>query len=249
MAYTSAYDVHMGTSPELGVLLRMGDGRAGDERPSLSRAGIVTAAIELADAEGLDAVSMSRVAGRLGFTTMSLYRHVAGKEELLLLMINFALGAPGEPDAPVDSWRGGLERWAWELLEVVRRHLWALRVPPARSIGPSALAWLDYGLRALEHTALSEAEKAEVILLLNGHVFWQARLFEEAVSPAPAVGSAVSHSAQLAAAVDRDQFPALHRALEARIFDAERDPEAAFAFGLQRILDGIECLIEGRSKA
>jgi AcrR family transcriptional regulator len=189
---------------------------------------------------------MSRVAERLGFTTMSLYRHVASKEELLLLMMNAALGAPANPDAPVDSWRLGLERWAWELLAIVRRHLWALRVPLSRLIGPNQLAWLDYGLRALADTPLSEAEKADLIRLLNGYVFWQARLFEE-IWPPPSEGQAPpSYSAQLAEVVDSEQFPALRRALEARIFDGGDAPESDFAFGLQRILDGIERLIEER---
>ena len=75
---------------------------------------VVTAAVALADAEGIDAVSMSRVAERLGFTTMSLYRHVRSKDELVLLMVN---EAAGEPDEYVDGdWRARLEQWSWDLL-------------------------------------------------------------------------------------------------------------------------------------
>jgi AcrR family transcriptional regulator len=237
-----------GPTAEIARLWRLSERTRGPERPSLSLDRILAAAIELADSDGLGAVSMGRVAERLGFTTMSLYRHVASKEELLLLMMNAALGAPENPDAPVGSWRRGLERWAWELLEVVQRHLWALRVPLSRSMGPSQLAWLDYGLRALAHTPLGEAEKADLILLLNGYVFWQARLFEGIEQSAPDPEPERGYSSQLAEVVDRDQFPALHRALEAQIFDDGGDPESDFAFGLQRILDGIARLIEERDR-
>jgi AcrR family transcriptional regulator len=229
-------------------LWKLRERSAAPSRPSLSLERIIAAGIELADEEGLAAVSMSRVAERLGFTTMSLYRHVASKEELLLMMMNQALGAPQDPDAPAASWRDGLERWAWELLAIVQRHLWGLRVPLSRTMGPSQLAWLDYGLRALQDTPLSEAEKADLILLLNGYVFWQARLFEEIGGSAPEAEPAANVSAQLAEIVDREQFPALHRALEAQIFDDGSDPEAEFAFGLQRVLDGIERLIEERAR-
>jgi AcrR family transcriptional regulator len=224
-----------------------------DRAPSSARRGtslsldrIVAAGIELADADGIGAVSMARVAERLGFTTMSLYRHVDSKEELLLLMMNAALGEPPNPDAPFADWRHGLERWAHELMDVVRRHPWGLRVPLSPMIGRSQLAWLDYGLRALADTGLTESEKADVILLVNGYVFWQARLSEEIGRP-PAGGEApASYSAKLAGLLDRERYPALHRALDARIFDDDPGPEADFRFGLDRVLDGIARLVEAR---
>ena len=74
-------------------------------KPALSLARIVAAAVQVADAEGLDAVSMGRVAAELGAAPMSLYRHVAGKEELLTLMVDAAWGAP--PDRPQPGGAGG----------------------------------------------------------------------------------------------------------------------------------------------
>jgi hypothetical protein len=177
---------------------------------------------------------------------MSLYRHVDSKEELLLLMMNAALGEPPDPDAPSADWRAGLERWASELTDVVRRHPWGLRVPLSPMIGRSQLAWFDYGLRALADTGLSEAEKAAVILLLNGYVFWQARLLEEIAQPRSGVEAPASYSEMLQGLLDRERYPALHRALDARIFDDESFPEDDFRFGLDRVLDGIERLVEDR---
>jgi len=229
--------------PQIARLWRLAERSSVEARPSLSLDRIVAVAIELADSEGIAAVTMSRVARRLGFTTMALYRHVDSKEELLLLMMNTALGEPADPDAPVTSWREGLERWAWELLAIVQRHPWGYRVPLSQMIGPSQLAWLDYGLRALAGTSLSEGEKADAILLLNGYVFWQARLFEELGGPGAGAETGVSNSELLAGLMDAERFPALHRALDARIFDDPPDEQAEFAFGLARVLDGIERLV------
>ncbi len=128
-------------------------------KPALSLARIVSAAVQVADAEGLDAVSMGRVAAALGAAPMSLYRHVAGKDELRTLMVDAAWGAP--PDGalsdgalsdgalsdrplsdralsdralsdragPGEGWRAGLARWAWALRTGARRHPWVVRIP------------------------------------------------------------------------------------------------------------------------
>jgi AcrR family transcriptional regulator len=232
--------------PQLARLFSIDEDRSAAARPSLSLDRIVAAGIDLADADGIGAVSMARVAERLGFTTMSLYRHVDSKEELLLLMMNAALGEPPNPDAPFAGWRDGLERWADELMDLLRRHPWGLRVPLSPMIGRSQLAWFDYGLRALADTGLSEAEKAAVILLLNGYVFWQARLLEEIGQPPPGGDAPARYSEMLKGLLDRERYPALHRALDARIFDDGSFPEDDFRFGLERVLDGIERLVEAR---
>jgi AcrR family transcriptional regulator len=209
---------------------------------------IVEAAIELADAEGLDAVSMSRVAERLGFTAMSLYRHVASKDELLVHMLDAALGPPPPLDPSVAGWRARLERWCTDMLAVLVRHPWWLKVP----IGPppptpSSVAWMDRGLSAMEDTRLEEAEKAAIILMLNGLVFWEARLAGELGTGKPETDDplAVFITVMSAAA---ERFPALGRAVEAGIFeDDSRDTD--FAFSLEIALDGVERLVTRRAGA
>jgi AcrR family transcriptional regulator len=223
-------------------------------KPPLSVDRVVRAALELADAGGLEAVSMGRVAERLGFTTMALYRHVHNKDELVALMVDEGLGLPSTPDdASRGEWRAGLERWAWELLAIVRRHPWALDLPLARlPFGPNRSAWLDDGLRALAETALSEDEKAALILLLNDYVFSHARLDMErggrGQTMARANDAAAAQGPLPPELVDAERFPALRQALDAGIFDpSKRDRDADFAFGLKRILDGIECLVAERA--
>src|ERR1700733_2820868 len=84
-------------------------------KPGLTLPRVVDAAVRVAEAEGLAAVSMSRVAAELGASTMSLYRYVAAKDELLDLMADQAYGPPPPPPEPGQGWREGLSQWAWGL--------------------------------------------------------------------------------------------------------------------------------------
>jgi AcrR family transcriptional regulator len=192
---------------------------------------VVTAAIELADEHGLEFVTMARVAERCGFTTMSLYRHVASKDELVTRMLDRALGLAPEFDIP--DWRTGLERWAGEMLAVLMRHPWGIDVPITGMLGTEAqLSWLDRGLETLASTSLSEADKAEALLLVNGYVFWGARLAFQ-----------VPADAELRfAPEDVRRFPWLQRAVQSGVFEDDTPIQEQFDRGLQRVLDGIAAL-------
>src|SRR5260370_692354 len=104
-----------------GVRARPGKG----PKPGLSLERIVQAAIRVAARDGLGAVSMSRVAGELGASTMSLYRYVSAKDELVKLMVDAAYGPPPAAGTPDEGWRGPLSRWAWAVRGNFRRHRWA----------------------------------------------------------------------------------------------------------------------------
>ena len=139
-------------------------------KPGLTLDRIVAAGIKVAMTEGIGALSMTRVAAELGVGTMSLYRYVAAKDELLTLMVDGALGAP-PPAPPGEDWRAGLTRWAVGVRSTYQRHSWALRVPiSAPPLGPNNVAWLENALEALEATPLSEQEKLSTVLLLSGFV-------------------------------------------------------------------------------
>jgi AcrR family transcriptional regulator len=198
---------------------------------------VVAAAIEIADEAGLGAVTMAAVAKRCGFTTMSLYRHVAGKEELVRRMLDTTLGTAPALRSP--GWRAGLEQWSRDMLAVLDAHPWGIDVPITGMLGTHAqLSWLDRGLEALRDTALDEGVKAELVLLLNGFVFWAARLRfqvpDEAIEVVPPD-------------FDLSAYPSLHVAVAAGIFEDGATPEEDFAFGLDRVLDGVEALIQRSS--
>src|SRR4051812_49574831 len=93
-------------------------------RPGLSLERIVGAAVDLADAEGIGAVSMGRVAKELGSSPMSLYRYVAAKDELLALMVDAALALPNAPGDPGEDWRAGIARRAWGYYDAPRPPAW-----------------------------------------------------------------------------------------------------------------------------
>lgn len=201
----------------------------------LSRERIVAAAIELADAEGLGALSMARLAERLGCGTMSLYRHVANKDELVTFMLS---AAPAPPPSPTDQadWRGALTDWAAGLWDVYHRHPWVLQTasagPPA---DPGQLAWLDAGLAALGGTGLAERDKLAAVMAVLHYVRGAAALDIEAGH-----GEAPDYPALLRRLLDADRFPALAAALDAGVFDdADDDHLAEFRSGLNQLLDGI----------
>jgi AcrR family transcriptional regulator len=224
-------------------------------RPGLSLERIVQAAVQVAAADGLAAVSMSRVAADLGVSTMSLYRYVAAKDELLALMADLPLEQPPAAPEPGEGWRAGLSRWAWTERAVYRRNPWVLRIPiSGPPVTPNAIAWLERGLACLGDTGLHEGEKLSVILLLTGYVRNQATLDAD-ISAARAAADAAwplamaSYGRLLARLTDPERFPALHAAIAAGVLDDEdedSDLDAEFVFGLERLLDGVDVLVRAR---
>lgn len=227
-------------------------------RAGLSPTAIVRAAIEIADADGLAAVSMSRVAERLGYTPMSLYRHVPSKDDLLALAQDEALGdppdrGPGHGDGD-DDWRSGLAAWARDIVAAYRAHLWLLDIPisgpPAM---PRSIAWLERALTLLADTPLTHGERLSVVLLLSSYSHSQAQLMRDLERGRERSGlddeQVVDRYGQvLAQVVTVERFPALHAALHDGLFTIGGDVDGGndvtgedddFEFGLQRILDGI----------
>jgi AcrR family transcriptional regulator len=213
---------------------------------------IVAAAVEVAGAEGIEAVSMSRVARALGSSPMSLYRYVAAKDELLALMVDAALGASPDtaPPGPDADWRERMSRWAWTYHDALRRHPWVLRIPiSGPPVTPNQIAWLEEGLAALRDTGLREDEKLSVILLVSGFVRNEATLAADVAEAAAASGQEImpGWAAVLARVTDPERFPALHAALGSVAFLQDDDPDDEFVFGLARVLDGVEALIRERA--
>jgi AcrR family transcriptional regulator len=219
----------------------------------MTAAGIVAAAIEIADAEGLGAVSMARVAERLGYTTMSLYRYVSSKDDLLALMFDGILEEP-PPRARRRGWRSEMIRWADEVFGAYRRHPWALDIPitgpPAL---PNQLAWLDWGLAALDRTGLDIDERLSVMLVVSGYVRSIATLTRDIGAGHEKAGSTpaqvqADYQALLESLVTPDRFPSLHAAVHGGLFSDGDPDDLEYAFGLTTILDGVAARIARRSR-
>jgi AcrR family transcriptional regulator len=234
---------------------RRGRGQRGP-KPGLSVDAIVAAAIQLADAEGLEAVSMAHVAEQLGFTTMSLYRHVTSKEELLQLMWNAS--AQGAEDIVLtgEDWRSRLRTWAMIQREVIDRHPWITQMPiAAPPMAPNSLTFVERGLEAMDDSGLADPDKLRVIGLISSYTLSEARMAHDAARAARAAQAAVAEgepvptwtwAALVREVTDEQTYPRLHRlAWSGGIGDAASgaDEQAEFCFGLDRILDGVEALI------
>src|SRR6266700_4694844 len=221
-------------------------------KPGLSLERIVAAAIRIAAADGLAAVSMSRVAVDLGVSTMSLYRYVSAKDELVSLMVDTAYGAPPAAATPEQGWRDALSRWAWAMRASLQRHPWVVRIPlSGLPIMPNEVAWFEQGLAGLQDSGLTEAEKASVIMLVSGYVRNLATTEADIASAIRASGATPdewmsSYPGMLAELTDPVRFPALAKFIAAGVFDVYDDPDDEFTFGLERILDGIGALVRRR---
>jgi AcrR family transcriptional regulator len=248
---TQALDTGTGlpASIEAAWGLRERPGKAA--RPWLSLERIVAAAVGIAETEGLGAVAMSRVAADLGAATMSLYRYVAAKDELLALMVDSTYGPPPARQAG-EPWREGLSRWAWAQHSALRKHSWVVRVPITEPPStPNQIAWLEAGLACLTETGIDEGTKLSVILLIHSFLRSEATLVSEINAGIRAVGSTspqamAAYGRLLAKLTNPDQFPALRAVIDAGVFDQAYAPDSEFAFGLDRLLDGVETMIATR---
>ena len=227
-------------------------------KPGLSVERIVRAAIELADGSGLAALTMRRVADRLGVGAMSLYTYVPGKAELLDVMLDTVLGELAAPDGGAEGWRAKLELSAREHWALYHRHPWVLQVSGARALlGPNETAQFEATLRAVSGVGLTGKEMVLVVSLVTGYVRGTAQGAVEAADAARHTG------------VTDEQWWAAHEPVFDRYFDpgryptltslelegAFRQPEGgldynlqnavdSFEFGLQRVLDGVEAFID-----
>lgn len=214
---------------------------------------IIDTAVAIADQEGLGAVSMSRIASELGFTTMSLYRYVTSKDDVLALMQDTVcdIPIPAEDDRGPD-WRSGLRRWSMASIEVIQAHPWFPDIPISGiPLMPNNLAVLDWGLREMRDLPLTDAEKMGIALLLSsyaravGIVERDVRQSREKGATPPQSGEAFT--AALVELVTPERFPDLAPLVASGGYADGDDEQDDFAFGLERILDGIERYIAART--
>ena len=197
---------------------------------------IADAAIAVADAEGLAAVSMQRVAADLGYTKMSLYRYLPGKAELIAVMVERGLGVP--PDRAGGDWRVRLTAWCRAIRERYAAHPWAVEATMRpRPVGPHEMAWMERAVSVLP-AGLTGTERLDTVAVLALHartMAAQAANAPQEAEFAAAIGAALTRHA--------DRFPAVAAAMADA---AGGDQDQAFGYGIARILDGVEVLLRRR---
>ncbi|KAF4407222.1 TetR/AcrR family transcriptional regulator [Streptomyces lycii] len=220
--------------------LWLNPGRTGRGRkPAFSREEITAAAVALADAEGLEAVTMRRVAARVGAGAMSLYSYAPDKETLLELMVDHVSGELPTDGRLTGDWRTDLKSVGRLQRDLMLRHRWLPAALSARrSLGPNTLAFLEYALAALRPTRLDGAAKLEVFSMLTGFVAGHVGYEISQAAAAGSSGRAAAEARYLAAVAADGRHPGLAEVLAAP--GRPPDPEATFSRFLDRLVDGLD---------
>jgi AcrR family transcriptional regulator len=200
---------------------------------------IAEAAVAVADELGLAAVSMEAVSRRLGCTKMALYRYVASRSDLVDVMFDSALGKPPPEVESRGDWRITMTTWGHALLGRYRAHPWAVDVPlGAGPLVRNQALWLESALEALAETPLPDPQKLNLVLLINGHVLFTAKLRRDVgdATPMPVDGA-------LAAAMDHEVLPQLARVLEQGHLADGDENDSDFSWGLSCILGGADAAV------
>ena len=222
-------------------------GPAAVSEPALSRPRVVATAIEIADAEGLTALSMRRVAAELGTATMSLYRHVRDKDDLLMLMVETTFARyplPARSAAPADA-RAGLEALCRLQWSTYQRHPWLAQwVSMTRpQLIPSAMAHTEWAMAILADLGLDVNERLHMAVTLANYVRGTAVNLEPEAQAEQDTGITshewmASQDAVMTGIVASGEFPMF--AELAQDEDLDLTLESLFEFGLARLLDGLE---------
>lgn len=241
-----------------GVALSWGIVKSSRRGPKgeLSIPKIVGAAIEIADRDGLAAVSMSRVAQSLGFTTMSLYRYITSKEDLLVLMQDTICNIPIPPEEAGKPWREEMKEYVWACVGIFQKHPWYGDIPiTGVPLTPSNLLVIDWMLRVMKNFPLNDFEKMSFVLLISSYARAVGLISRDMASALragadPEAFSGFSYGNALRQLVTSDRFPNLYPLIQSGAYTEEVENPISndLEFGLERILDGIEHYVNEKQR-
>lgn len=206
-------------------------------RLPLSRKRILQTALELADTSGIESLTMRNLGQTLGFEAMSLYNHVANKNDVLDGILDLVL-AESEPPLPDGEWNDAIRSSAVSIHRALRRHPWAgpLIMSPAH-IRPARLKYMDLLLGRLREAGFSADTTYHAYHVLDAHIFgfalWQAGHTYNAAQISDL-------TAELARLIPVEQFPYLHEHGQQHLSEGPHQEVSAFEFGLDLILEGLE---------
>ncbi|MEU0093689.1 TetR/AcrR family transcriptional regulator [Kribbella sp. NPDC006257] len=212
-------------------------------KPTQSVEHIVDAALELADADGFAALSMPKIAQKLGLTANAIYRYVRSRDELLVLLGDAAWGPAPDQVASARDWRAGATAWTQGMVDRCDVHPWLCDLPiRGAPMTPNQLGWAEAILRVLTGAGLSPAESLSCALLLDGYA--------RRIAGARRDLRESTLTSVEPAAVARFLEPRLHElgyTILAGLMTGDQYTDEIHdddvTFGLDRILDGIEVLI------
>lgn len=206
-------------------------------RLPLNRNQVLAAAAEIADERGIGAVTMREVASRLGVEAMSLYNHVANKDDILDGMVDLVIEQVELP-SDVIGWREAMRRRAVSAHEVFGRHPWVPQLLDSRETsGPSRMLYLDWVLGTLVTAGFPLEDAARAFSLLDSYIYGFG--IQQFNMSADADASPEEMAEAILASIPVEKYPYLHR-MASHAMQSGYDAEADFNFGLELILDGLE---------
>jgi AcrR family transcriptional regulator len=206
------------------------------DRLPLNRDRVLRTAVDLADSSGVEALTMRRLGDELGFEAMSLYRHVASKQDLLNGMLDLVLA---EWQLPVrgGDWQASVRTSASSVHEALRRHPWAARLLMTGShIRPERLRYMEALLARLRDAGFDAAATYHVYHLLDGYIFGFS-LWEIAYTTTPVDADTVT---ALMSSIPWDEHPHLAAHRDQHLEEGAHREVSAFEVGLDLILAGLE---------
>jgi AcrR family transcriptional regulator len=210
-------------------------------KPALSVQQIVATGIEFGDSQGFEAISLQKIAAHLGVSTNAMYRYVSSKDELIVLVTETAWGRA--PRLTAEGWREGAQAWVHAQLERYSERPWLLDVPiRGAPMTPNLLSWVEVLLQVLDDTGLSQHDNLGCVLLLDGFVRSYANLVRQldASDSAPVQSDEVGEF--LVPRLAAGDYPMLTALYTNQEYEDGVDDD--LEFGLERILDGIQVLID-----
>ena len=212
-------------------------------KPALSVDRIVATGIEFGDRQGFEAISLQKIAAQLGVSTNAMYRYVRSKDELIVLVHDKAVGLP--PELP-SGWRAAATAWVNATVELYAVRPWLLEVPiRGAPVTPNLLRWVEVMLQALAGTGLSPHDNLGCLMLLDGYARNYANLARQLAASDNMPVQAEQVGRFLVPRLMEGDYPMLTALYTNQEYEDGLDDD--LEFGLTRILDGIQVLIDGQS--
>jgi AcrR family transcriptional regulator len=209
-----------------------------ERRVPLSRERVLHAAFERTDKDGIEALSMRKLAQELGVEAMSLYRHVRNKGDIVDGMVDIVFAEIGLPGTDVD-WKTAMRQRAMSARDVLARHPWAIGLMESRSTpGPATLQHHDAVLACLRNQGFSIALAAHAYSVLDSYIYGFA--LQQASLPFQTSEEAVEVADSIRRQVAVDAYPHLMEMAVKHVLQPGYDYASEFLFGLDLILDGLE---------
>lgn len=214
-----------------------------NERGKLSREAVIAAAIELADVEGIASLSMRKVGARVGVEAMSLYSHVADKDDLMAGMVD-AVFAAIEVPADIGGWMESMRLRAHSLRAALRRHPWAVALMDSiEAPGEATLSHHDAVLGVLRGDGFSVELAAHAFSALDSYIY--GFVLQEAELPFEGAEEAAEMAAQLLERIPADRYPHLRELTTEYVLQPGYDYADEFTYGLELVLDGLQRRLGG----